>query len=518
MTDAKKPGGAAARQPQPAEVRPGGRLDSWKEIAAYLNRGTRTVQRWEREAALPIHRLQHEKLGSVYAFRSELDSWWASHASEVAEAGLEQPERHSIAVLPFADMSEQRDQQYFCEGLAEEIINRLARIEDVYVASRTSSFQFKAGADIREIGRRLRAGAVLEGSVRKSAGRIRISVQLAHAGSGFQLWSAQYDREMADLFAIQDEISAAVTEALQVTLSPKESAALKRPPAANIRAYDLYLRGRRFYYQYGPMDMDSAVQMFMQAIEADPQFARAYAGLADCWSYIYLYSDRSEMVKEQADWASRKAVELDPGSAEAQASRGLSLSIRGEDAGAEEAFETAIRLDPALFEAHYFYARHCFARGRKQEAIHLYEAAMRVRPEDFQSPLLVAQSYDDLGRDAEAEASRRRGVELAEKHLESNPDDARALYMAANGLVALGRKDRGREYAERAVGMRPQDGMLLYNVGCIYSMLGDAERALDCLERAVQRGLTQRGWYEHDSNLDPLRGSARFDALLRALP
>jgi adenylate cyclase len=518
MIDTKQSGLAAVRTAQPVAVRESGRLDSWKEIAAYLNRGTRTVQRWERDAGLPVHRLQHEKLGSVYAYRSELDGWWKSHGARVDDATLQQADRHTIAVLPFADMSEGQDQRYFCEGIAEEIIHRLAHVQALDVASRTSSFQFRsAGADTREIGKRLRVGAILEGSVRKSADLLRITVQLADAATGFQLWSGKYEREMSDVFAIQDEISCAVAQALEVTLSPKEADAIKTAPTASLKAYDLYLRGRRFYYQYGPRDMDHAVQLFMRAVEADPEFARAYAGLADCWSYIYLYSDRSQLVKDQADWASRKAVELNPLSAEAQASRGLSLSIGNSDGEAEDAFEAAIRLDPGLFEAHYFCARHCFARGRKEEAIQLYEAAMRVRPNDYQSPLLVAQSYEDLGRTEEARSVRQRGVELAERHLEVNPDDARALYMAANGLVALGQKDRGREYVERSVEMRPDDGMLLYNAGCIYAMLGDTDRALDCLDRAVQRGVTQRGWYEHDSNLDRVRGHSRFRALLEQL-
>jgi tetratricopeptide (TPR) repeat protein len=148
----------------------------------------------------------------------------------------------------------------------------------------------------------------------------------------------------------------------------------------------------------------------------------------------------------------------------------------------------------------------------------LYESAMRVRPDDYQSPLLVAQMYDDSGRSEEAVAARRRGIKLAEEHLKVNPDDARALYMAANGLVALGEMSRGEAYAQRALDSRPEDPMLLYNVGCIYSMLGRCEDALECLGQAAARGLTQRGWYENDSNLAPLHGHPRFQQLLARLP
>lgn len=496
-----------------------GRLDSWKEIAAYLNRGPRTVQRWEREEGLPVHRLRHDKLASVYAYQSELDAWWNHRRADLEnEPPAENDLGSSIAVLPFADMSREKDQEYFCEGMAEEIINALSRIKDLRVASRTSAFQFKTGAaDSREIGRRLRVGTLLEGSVRRAETRLRIAVQLTDAVNGYQLWSERYDREMSDVFAIQDEIARIIVQALEVTLSPKERAALQRVPTKDAQAYDYYLRGRNFYYRYGTRDIEFAVQLFSRAIERDPDYALAYAGLADCWSYIYLYAERSDTVRQQAAWASARAVELDPESAQAQASRGVALSLSRQDEQAEEAFESALRLDPNLFEAHYFYARHCFVRGQAERAVNFYGQAMRVRPEDYQSPLLVAQIHEDLGHKKEAQAARRQGVEIAEQHLKLNPDDARAVYMAANGLVALGEWERGREWAERALAMRPEEPMLLYNVGCIYSMLGRVNEAIDCLERAARNGLSQKGWFEHDSNLDPLRGDPRFQALMRQL-
>ena len=172
------------------------RLDFWKEIAAYLKRGARTVQRWEREEGLPVHRLKHEKLGSVYAFKSELDRWWSARGTEISETPQSQVRGvPTVAVLPFADMSQEKDQAYFCEGIAEEIINSLSRIESLRVSSRTSSFQFRTpGADSREIGRKLRVGTLLEGSVRKSGDRLRITVQLTGAENAYQLWAARYDR------------------------------------------------------------------------------------------------------------------------------------------------------------------------------------------------------------------------------------------------------------------------------------------------------------------------------------
>jgi adenylate cyclase len=494
----------------------GERLDSWKEIAAYLKRGARTVQRWEREEGLPVHRLLHGTLGSVYAYRAELDRWWAHRT---VERPPEEPAAEpSVAVLPFTDMSRERDQAYFCEGIAEEITNALNRVEGLRVASRTSAFHFRPGAaDSREISRRLHVRTLLEGSVRKSGDRLRVAVQLSEAQTGYQLWAARYDRETRDIFAVQDEIARAVVGALRLALTPPQAARMWRPGTREVRAYDCYLRGRRLYERYGTREVESAIQLFSRAVELDPAYPQAYAGLADCWSYLFLYRDRSEMNRANAEHASLQAVTLDPESAQAQASRGLALSLSGREEEAERAFEQAVRLDPGLFEAHYFYARHAFAAGQAQTALRLYEEAMRVRPEDYQAPLLAAQIYDDCGRAGDAAAVRRLGVERARRHLEIDPDDARALYMAANGMAALGERELAQEWAERARELRPDDGMVLYNVACVFSLLGLEEPALDCLGTAVQSGLKQKGWYEHDSNLQPLRSHQRFQELLREL-
>jgi len=494
----------------------GERLDSWKEIAAYLKRGARTVQRWEREEGLPVHRLQHDKLASVYAYRSELDRWWAGRTA--TDAPPPPAVEASVAVLPFADMSRERDQAYFCEGIAEEITNALSRVEGLRVASRTSAFHIRRGsADSREIARRLRVRTLLEGSVRKSGDRVRITVQLDDAQTGYQLWASAYDREMGDIFAVQDEIARAVVGALRLALTPPQAARMWRPGTREARAYDCYLKGRGLYEQYGTRDVESAIPLFSRAVELDPAYPQAHAGLADCWSYLYLYRDRSETNRANAEHASLQAVTLDPDSAQAQASRGLALSLSGRTAEAERAFEEAVRLDPGLFEAHYFYARHAFASGQPQKALRLYEQAMGVRPEDYQAPLLAAQIYEDCGRPGEAAAARRLGVERARRRLELDPDDARALYMAANGMAALGEREGAREWAQRARALRPDDGMVLYNVACVFALLGLPQDALECLERAVGSGLRQRGWYEHDSNLDPLRSHQRFQNLLREL-
>jgi len=452
------------------------------------------------------------RMGSAVDLRDEL----VKLQGESASAAPQEPP--SIAVLPFADMSREKDQAYFCEGIAEEIINALVRVQGLRVASRTASFQFKDQAlEPREIGNRLRVGTLLEGSVRKSGNRVRITAQLIDVGGGFHLWSESFDRELKDIFEIQEEIGRNIVRSLRVTLSPQEKGALEKPPTRHVQAYDYYLRGRSFYFRYGKRDIEFALQLFSRATELDPGYALAYAGLADCWSYIYLYNERQESVRLQAEAASRRAVDLAPDSAQAQASHAVAMSIGGHKEEAERGFETAIKLDPNLFEAWYFYARHAFVNGEADKAVRFFEEASRVRPEDFQSPLLAAQVYESLGRPEEARAARRGGVDLVAERIELHPDDARALYMGANGLVAMGEREKGLEWARRARDIEPDEPMLLYNLGCIYSLAGEGEEAIDCLERAVARGLTQKGWFEHDSNLDPLRDHPRFKALMDKL-
>jgi serine/threonine protein kinase/Flp pilus assembly protein TadD len=452
------------------------------------------------------------RMASARDLRDELEA--------LQQAGAEghDAETPSIAVLPFVDMSREKDQGYFCDGIAEEIINALCRIQGLRVASRTGSFQFKdTGADLRQIGNALRVDSVLEGSVRKSDSRLRITVQLIEAARGFHLWSESYDRELRDVFAIQQEIARNVARSLRVTLSPQEKGALAAVPTSHIQAYDYYLRGRSFYYRYARHDIEFALQLFSRAVELDPEYALAHAGLADCWSYIYLYSERKDSVRIQAEAAGRRAVELAPESAQAQASLAVALSLGSHKDEAPAVFEKAIRLDPTLFEAWYFYARHAFAAGDMTKSASLYEEAQRVRPEDFNAPLLVAQVYQELGRPEDARTAREHGVALVERHIDLHPDDARALYMGANGLVALGEKEKGLEWARRARRIDPDDPMLLYNLGCIHALAGDLEAAIDCLERAAAGGLLQKGWYEHDGDLEPVRGHPRFKALLERM-
>jgi len=436
----------------------------------------------------------------------------------VARKGTTTESRGSIAVLPFTDLSAAKDQEYFCDGIAEEIINCLTRIKGLRVSSRTSSFAHKRKhEDIRAIGRKLCVSAVLEGSVRKEGNQLRISVQLINVEDGCHLWSERYDRELKHVFAIQDEIARTIAATLKITLTAKESADIGKAPTTDLQAYDYYLRGRQFYYQYRRKGIEFALLMFSRAIEHDPEFVRAYAGMADCYSFLYLNAGSNDQHREQADAMSRKALELDFDSPESHAARGVACSLSKNYAEAEKEFETAIQLGPNLFEAHYFYGRTCFAQGNLEKTIQLYEKSMEINPQDYQVPLLIAQIYSDLGDEEKAEICRRRGIQAAEAKLKLNPDDTRALYMGANGLVAIGEYEQGLEWAKQALAIDPDEPMVLYNVACIQSLAHQYDDALDTIERAVKSGLTNKGWLEHDSNLDPLRRYPRFKRLIKQL-
>jgi serine/threonine protein kinase len=279
------------------------------------------------------------------------------------------PAPKSIAVLPFADMSAEKENGYFTDGMAEEIINALTTIRALRVASRTSSFAFKGTTeDIRQVGKKLDVATVLEGSVRKAGNKLRITAQLVNVGDGYQLWSQRYDRDMEDVFAIQDEIAQSIVTALRVILSEDEKRAIEKVPTVNVEAYDCYLRGRQFFHQFRKQSLEFARQMFNKAIEIDPTYALAYAGVADCCSVLYTNFDASDANLTNADVASRRALKLAPQLAEAHVARGLAVSLLGHHAEAETEFETAMGLNPQLFDAAYMFGRSLLAQGKFEES------------------------------------------------------------------------------------------------------------------------------------------------------
>ncbi|MFL5500622.1 MAG: protein kinase domain-containing protein [Gemmatimonadaceae bacterium] len=424
----------------------------------------------------------------------------------------------SVAVLPFLNMSTDPDNEYFTDGIAEEIINALTRIQSLRVASRTSAFVFKGKTvDIRDIGRRLRVSTVLEGSVRRAGNKLRVTAQLVNVADGYHLWSERYDREMEDVFAIQDDISEAIAKALRVILTEGEKAAIEMPRTVSVQAYDFYLRGRQFFHQHRRKSLEYAVEMYEKAIEIDPDYALAYAEIAIASSLLYTWFDSRELNLLQADITSRKALDLAPQLAEAHLARGLALwlSERGEEAETE--YETATKLDNKLFEAFYFYGRMRRAQGHHTEAIALLSRAAQLRPEDFQAPAFLGGEYAALGMRVEAAAARRRAVKLIEQRLNLNPDDARAYNLGATTLAKIGNEPRALEFATRSLAIDPEDPMMLYNVACLYSLIGKPQDALAHLEKAISHGFGDRLAMANDPDLDLVRRTPWFQAIASAM-
>jgi len=424
----------------------------------------------------------------------------------------------SVAVLPFANMSADADNEYFADGIAEEIINALTKVQSLRVASRTSSFAFKGKHEvIGEIGRKLKVSTVLEGSVRKMGNKLRITAQLINVADGYHLWAEQYDREMRDIFAIQEDISQAIVKSLRVILSEDEKLVMGRVRTIDVNAYDYYLRGRKFFHQHRRKSLEYAVQMFEKAIEIDPTYALAYAGVAAASSLLYTYFDRRDDNAIRADVASRKALELSPELAEAHLARATALRHGDHAVESEQEFEAAIRLDPKLFDAFYFYGRVRKYQGRYAEAAKLLERASQLQPEDFQAPAFLGGSYAGLGMRAEATAARRRAVKLIEQRLDLNPDDARAYNLGATTLAKLGNIPRALEFARKSLSIEPEDPLILYNVACLYALIDKREEALGYLERAVTNGFAHRESMANDPDLDSIRKTPWFQAIAQAM-
>jgi adenylate cyclase len=438
--------------------------------------------------------------------------------SSYQDAGTAASDKPSIAVLPFVDMSPEQDQGFFCEGIAEEILNALTKIRQLSVVARSSSFLYNTGAaDAREIGRALGVKTILEGSVRKSGKRLRITAQLIKAADGYHIWSKSYDQELQDVFEIQDEIAKNIAEALLKSLTPTQHSVLRTKASKDVGAYEYYLRGRQFFKRFRKVDIEYAQQMFRQALDIDAEFAAAWAGYADCFSFLVMYADPVPGYPKQARNASKKALELDPSLAEAHASRGLAHLVSNDFDAAEAEFEKAVELNPRLFEAHYYFARTRFHQGRFEEAVELFKAASEMDPTDYQSRCLRIQVLRGLGRDEESVAEAREAIRVVENNLKWNPDDARAYHLGAGTLVVLGDTERAKRWLHRAIEIDPDDPIVLYNVACNLATLGDLENAFQYLDNAIQHGTVSAAWMRNDEDLANLRSDPRYAELLERL-
>jgi len=427
-----------------------------------------------------------------------------------------QPRRKSVAVLYFENLSGDCEDEYFRDGMTEDVITELEKIRELRLVPRTSMLAFRdKPAPITQVGDQLCADFVMEGSIRRAGDRLRITARLAETASGHSVWAERYDRRMEDVFAIQDEIAQSIALALRVVLTDKEKSEIEKVPTSNIQAYDYYLRGRKFLYQLRSPSLEFARQMFARAIVIDPNYARAYAGVADCSSFLYMWFEATEDNLREALSASRRAVELDRESPVTHASLGLALFLSNDYEAARQEFETALGLCTELFEAYFYYGRSCFAQGQYEKAAELFLNASEARPVDYQALSLRALCFRALNRETEARKAYQQCLQKIENHLQLNPDDVRAVYMKSGSLAGIGENALALEWSNRALSMDPEEPSVLYNVACNYSLLNEIDKALDCIEKAFDKGFGHKEWMERDPDFASIKNHPRFKALMR---
>ena len=443
-------------------------------------------------------------------------------ANELVQRGAEGGRRH-VAVLPFISMSGEAEQEYFADGITEDIITDLSKVSALFVVARNTAFTYKGKpVEVTEAARRLNVGYILQGSVRKAAHRVRINVQLIDGATGDHLWSERYDRDFGDIFALQDDISRSVVVALKVNLLPEELRSIVGRTTTSVDAYECYLHGRSFLFGgFGDKhSLGSAREMFLKAIAIDPGYARAYAGVAACDALLWM-SGSIDISYHEILRNSDTALSFAPNLAEAHASKGLALFLSGQAEEAATVLGRAIELDPDLFEAHEWYAQVCRNTGQYAKAVALFERAGELRATDYISQVLLRDCYGSLGLDEQALTTARRAFARIEAQLIRRPDDAMALSAGAVTLVAMGENQLAEEWAGRALAINPEDYVVHYNAACTYAVTGTFGAALDRLEHVFSRTPRVRRWLlgivKHDVQLDPLRHLPEFQSFMARL-
>jgi len=430
------------------------------------------------------------------------------------QAPLALPDKPSIAVLPFDNMSGDPEQEYFSDGISEDIITDLSKVSALFVIARNSSFTYKGEAvNILHISQDLGVRYVVEGSVRKVGNRARITAQLIDAQTGGHVWADRYDRELDDIFAVQDEITNNIVGALQLALLPEEAKSVARAPTSDFQAYDYYLKGRQCSHFFRKAKFIEARTLFRRAISCDSNFARAYCGLADCGSQLFRWEGENIYLEGVLD-AINKALDLDPTLAEAHSSMGFFLMLTDDRKKAEEEFAVATELDPNLYEAHYFWGQLCFRHGALSDAAMHFERAWKVSPQDPQTPGILLGIYRDLNKDTDVKNVAQKTLEIGLRKLELEPDNTRACMSCAFAFVHLGRFSDAEDMADRALKNDPSDKINYYNFACLYALLKQPEKAIDFLEVAVTGASNLKKELSTDGDFISLRSHPRFIAMM----
>jgi TolB-like protein/Tfp pilus assembly protein PilF len=454
------------------------------------------------------------------------------------------PEK-SIAVLPFENLSEEKGNAYFAEGIQDEILARLGKIADLKVISRTSTQRYKSSPDnLREIAKQLGVANVLEGTVQKAADQVRVTVQLINAANDTHLWAETYDRKLNDIFAVESDIATTIAETLQAKLTGSEKTAIAKRPTANPEAYELYLKGRYFWNKRTAADLRTAIEYFNEALGKDPGYALAYAGLADSYTLLHVFGAASPADSfPQAQQAAKKAVELDETSAEAHTSLAWMLILYDFDfERAYKEFERAIQLNPNYATAHHWYGVTLAMTGQFDRAIAEGKRAVELDPLSLVINANLGSDYFNARRYDEAITQLRKTIEMDPRFSFARRGLGEALQASGqlNEVIAEYRKavqlddaplslaHLGQAYAR--AGQREEAQKILARLNeeaksryvrassfaFVYLALGDKERAIDEMERAYrERDVAGAAWVKVDPMLDELRGNPRFEALVQ---
>jgi adenylate cyclase len=417
-----------------------------------------------------------------------------------------------ICVLPFANMSGDPEQDYFSDGITEDIITDLSKVSALTIVSRNTAFSFKGKAiELAQVARQTKATHVLEGSVRKSGNRVRITAQLIDAANDAHVWAERYDRDLNDIFALQDEISKAIVAALKLTLLPEEKHALEQRSTTNAEAYKLYLMARQFWLADSERNNELCVRICKRVVELDPNYAQAWATLALAQWNVFNRGDS----EDDGESAAARAVSLDPQLPDAHAAVAAAHRSRGQFAEGLAACERALALEPDSYIAHRVAGLCCIGLRRFTEAAVHFEAAAASLESDFTAASFVVQCYEANGDLVKAREAARRALSRIEKVVAAQPDHGRAIGFGVGMLASLGERDRAKEWVVRGRLLDPGNVSLLYNFACAMVQLRDIDAALELLQSVTdQMNAGMLSWIEADSDLDPMRDDPRFRAML----
>ena len=441
-------------------------------------------------------------------------------AAELGEAksGPLKAER-SVAVLYFENLSGVKEDEYLRDGVTEDIITELSKIKGLKVLSRQAVLPFRdKPVATGQVGQQLKATSVLTGSIRRGGSRLRITAQLVDAQSDSLLWSERYDREMADVFAVQDEIARKIAEALRVQLTPQEQEALAAKPTENLQAYDLYLRGRSYARRHTRQDLEFALQMFENAVAQDPGFALAYAAIANvCAQYHYNY-ERKKAWLERSREASRKAVSLQPQLPEVKVAQAWILYTQGEYTEAVHVAQEAVERKRDTEGAYYLMLRALFADGRYQDVAAVADAALEASGTDYNVYVPITNALDALGKKDALAQMRQREIQALENHLKTVPEDARARVLLAADYAATGHVEEAMREANLGITLRPNEATVLYNAACVFCQLGKKAEGMAALKKAWDAGFIDPDWARRDPDLALLHGEPEFEKLYPTAP